>query len=96
MHVPAAINVAVVPLTVQTPVVCEANATDSPELAVAVRVKGVPTVCVAGVLNVIVCDCSGAAFTVKVAGLLVVEPSPLLMVTVNVAPLSAITSGGVV
>jgi hypothetical protein len=57
VHVPAMRKVAVVPLTVQTLVVCDANVTASPEVAVAVRVKGVPTVCVAGVLKVIVCGC---------------------------------------
>jgi hypothetical protein len=62
VHVPAMTNVAVVPLTVQTLVVCEANETASPEVAVAVKANGVPTVCVAGVLNVIVC---GSALTVK-------------------------------
>ena len=65
VHVPAVTNVAVVPLTVQTLVVCDANATASPELAVAESASGVPTVCVPGLLNVIVCDCGGAAFTVK-------------------------------
>jgi hypothetical protein len=65
VHVPAVIKVAVVPVTVQTLVVCEANVTARPELAVAVKVKGVPTVCMAGVLNVIVC---GSAFTAKLWG----------------------------
>ena len=53
-------------LTVQTLVVCEAKLTGKPELAVADSVSGVPTVCVAGVLNVIVCGCKDAASTVKV------------------------------
>ena len=55
MQVPGATKVAVVPLTVQTPFVCEVNITVNPELAVADSVSGVPTVCVAGALNVIVC-----------------------------------------
>ena len=50
------------PLTVQTLVVCEAKLTGKPELAVAESVSGVPTVCVPGAVNVIVC---GSAFTVK-------------------------------
>ena len=61
VHVPAAANVAVVPLTVQTPVVCEAKLTVNPELAVATNDNGVPTICVPGLLNVIVCDCNAAA-----------------------------------
>ena len=55
MHVPGVTKVAVVPLVVQTPVVSEANVTVKPELAVADSGRGVPTVCVAGALNVIVC-----------------------------------------
>ena len=62
MHVPAVTKVAFVPLTVQTLVVCEAKLTAKLELAVADSVSGVPTVCVPGALNVIVC---GSAFTVK-------------------------------
>ena len=65
VHVPEAINVAVVPLTVQMLVVCEANETASPELAVATNVSGVPTVCAPGLLKVIVCGIRPAAFTVK-------------------------------
>ena len=56
---------AVPPTTVQTPVVCEANVTVKPELAVADNVSGVPTVCVPGELNVIDCGFKGAASTVK-------------------------------
>ena len=56
---------AVVPLTVQTLVVCEAKLTAKPELAVADSVSGVPTVCVPGELNVIDCGFKGAASTVK-------------------------------
>ena len=48
VQVPAAKNVAVVPLTVQTVAVVDAKLTVNPELAVAVSVSGVPTVCVAG------------------------------------------------
>jgi hypothetical protein len=58
-------NAAVVPLTVQTPVVVEAKETVRPELAVAESVRGVPTVCVPGLLKAIVCDVRGAALTVK-------------------------------
>ncbi len=53
-------------LTVQTLVVCEAKPTGKSELAVADSVSGVPTVWVAGVLNVIVCGCNDPASTVKV------------------------------
>jgi hypothetical protein len=62
VQVPGVRNVAVVLLTVQTPVVCEANVTVSSEVAVADSVRGIPTVCVAGALNVIVC---GSGSTVK-------------------------------
>jgi hypothetical protein len=62
VHVPGVRNVAVVPLTVQTPVVSEANVSVKPELAVADSVRGVPTVCASGALKVIVC---GSGSTVK-------------------------------
>ena len=65
VQVPAAMNVAVVPLTVQMLVVCEAKLTVNPELAVATSVSGVPTVCVPGLLKVIVCGSKLIAFTVK-------------------------------
>ena len=62
VHVPAVTNVTVVPLTVQTLAVCDAKLTARLELAVADSARGVPTVCVAGALNVIVC---ASALTVK-------------------------------
>ena len=46
VQLPGAMNVAVVPETVQTEVVVELKATTRPELAVAESVSGVPTVCV--------------------------------------------------
>jgi hypothetical protein len=55
VQVPTATKVAVVPLTVQTPVVREVNVTIKPELAFADSVSGLPTVWVPGALNVIVC-----------------------------------------
>jgi hypothetical protein len=58
VQVPGVTKVAVVPLIVQTPVASEANVTVRPELALADSVRGVPTVCVAGALNVIVCGFS--------------------------------------
>jgi hypothetical protein len=58
-------KVTIVPLTVQTLFVCEVKLTAKPELAVADSVSSAPTVCVPGLLNVIVCGCKGAAFTVK-------------------------------
>ncbi len=45
VQVPDAMNVAVVPETVQTPVVVEVKVTAKPELAVFESVSGVPTVC---------------------------------------------------
>ena len=67
MQVPAATKVAVVPLTVQMLVVCEAKDTTKPELAVADSVSGVPTVCAAGVEKEMVWLCR-AALTVKLCG----------------------------
>ena len=64
-QVPAATKVAVVPDTVQMLVVVEAKVTPNPELAVALSVSGVPTVCVAGAANVMVCACG---LTVKLRG----------------------------
>jgi hypothetical protein len=55
VQLPAAINVATVPLTVQMLVVCEAKETVRPELAEAESVSGMPTVCVAGVEKEMVC-----------------------------------------
>ena len=48
VQVPAMTKVAVVPLTVQTLVVCEAKVTVSPEVEVAARASGVPTACAPG------------------------------------------------
>ena len=96
VQVPEVMNAAVVPLTVQMPVVCEVNATVRPELAVAVSVRGLPTVCAPGLLKVIVCGVRPAAFTVSVAGVLVIVPAELLTVTVNDDPLSVATVAGVV
>jgi len=70
VQVPARMRVAVFPETVQTDEVSEAKLTASPELAVAVRLTGVPTVCAGIPLNVmvwlalptwIVCDTGVAA-----------------------------------
>ena len=66
-QVPAAIKVAVVPLTVQMLVVVEAKETAKPELAVAESVSCVPTVCVPGLAKVMVCAVC-AALTVKLCG----------------------------
>jgi hypothetical protein len=60
--------VAVVPATVQTLGDVEANATVSPELAVALNVSGVPTVCVAIVPNVIVCAVKFPTLKLRVTG----------------------------
>jgi len=65
VQVPAVRKVAVVPETVQTDCVVEAKLTARPEVAVAVNVSDVPTVCVAGVAKEMVCAVSGAACTVK-------------------------------
>lgn len=53
-------NVAVSPDTVQTLDVAEVNVTARPELAVALRVSGVPTTCAPGLLKVMVCGVNGA------------------------------------
>jgi hypothetical protein len=55
VQVPEAINVAVVPETVQTDVVVEVKVTTRLELAVAESVRGVPTICVPGFAKVIAC-----------------------------------------
>jgi len=55
MQVPTVRKVAVAFETVQMLVVVEVNVTARPELAVAESVRGVPTVCVPGLLNVMVC-----------------------------------------
>ncbi len=55
VQVPAAMKVAVVPETVQTEAVEDVKVTASPEVAVAVRVSGVPTFCAAMVGKVMVC-----------------------------------------
>ena len=64
-HVPTATRVMVVPETVQTGLLLEANVTDRPEVAVAASAGGVVTfkVCVGMGPNVIVC---GVRFTVKI------------------------------
>jgi hypothetical protein len=53
-QVPGVANVAVDPDTVQTLPVDEVKVTAKPELAVALKVKAVPTVCAATVPNAIV------------------------------------------
>ena len=55
VQVPEAMNVAVVPETVQMLVVVDAKPTARPELAVAESVSGVPTVCVGIAGKVMVC-----------------------------------------
>jgi hypothetical protein len=65
VHVPEAINVAVVPETVQTLAVVEAKVTPRPDVAVAKSASGAPTVCVPGFANAMVC---ASAFTVKLCG----------------------------
>ena len=78
VHVPAATNVATAPLTVQMLVVVEAKDTVRPELAVAVSVLCVPTVCAPGLPKVMVCV---TAVTVSVAPLLVTLPAAFVTVT---------------
>ena len=68
VQVPAARKVAVVPETVQTLAVVEVKLTGRPELAVALSVSGVPTVCAPGLAKVIVCD---VRFTVKLCATIV-------------------------
>jgi hypothetical protein len=55
VQVPLVANEAVVPETVHTPVVEDANATVNPDVAVALKFSVVPTVCVAIAAKVIVC-----------------------------------------
>jgi hypothetical protein len=55
VQIPEAINVAVVPETVQMLVVVEVKATGRPELAVAESASGEPTVCAGIVGKVMVC-----------------------------------------
>jgi hypothetical protein len=55
VHVPVPTNEAVMPDTVHTLEVVEANVTASPELAVALSVTVPPTVCAGIALKVIVC-----------------------------------------
>ena len=62
VQVPEAMNVAVVPETVQTEVVVDVKLTVRPELAVAESASGVPTVCAGIVGKVTVC---ASPFTVK-------------------------------
>src|SRR5687768_14982447 len=66
VQVPTAVAVSVVPLVIeQTLGVSELNVTASPELAVAESVMLVPAAMVAGMLNVIVCDCPTLKETVE-------------------------------
>jgi hypothetical protein len=61
VHVPAATSVALEPDTVQTPVVDEVYETAKPELAVALRVSPLPTVCAGIAAKVIVWEKNGIA-----------------------------------
>ncbi len=56
VQVPAIRNEAVAPFTVQTLVVSDLNMTVKPELAEALRLSGVPTVCVGMLGKEMVCD----------------------------------------
>ena len=60
VQVPGATRVNVVPLTVHTGVVLEANWTINPELVVAESADGVPTVWLPGEAKVMVCVCTTA------------------------------------
>jgi hypothetical protein len=55
VQVPLVTNDAVVPDTVHTPVVEDANPTANPDVAVALKLAVVPTVCVAIAGKVMVC-----------------------------------------
>ena len=66
VHVPTATSTSVLPLTVQTPGVAEANDTARPDVALATSAAGaVPRVWLPGEAKLIVCAVSGAAATVK-------------------------------
>jgi hypothetical protein len=79
--VPEIRKVTVDPDTVQTVVVLEEYTTARVEPAVAPRVNGVPTVCVPGFANVIVC---GAFGVTELDAAEAAPVLPLLAVTVNV------------
>ena len=102
-HVPELTNVAVVPLTVHTEVVVDANATVRPELALALSVSGVPTVCAAIVPNVIVCPASTLKLCVTVGAAAYVELPVWFAAIVHVpvvrnvaTPLATVQTGVVV
>jgi hypothetical protein len=63
VHVPTVTNVAVAPATVQTLAVVEAKLTARPEVAVAVSVSGVPTVCAPGLAKAMVWAVSAGVVT---------------------------------
>ena len=56
VQLPAAVNVAVVPETVHTLVVCEVKLTVNPDVAVAESVSGIPTTWVPGLGKVMFCE----------------------------------------
>ena len=64
VQVPEARNVVMAPETVQTPVVADEYVMDRPEVAVAERVSGMPTVCADTAGKVMVWEVSGAVVTV--------------------------------
>jgi hypothetical protein len=86
VQVPAALNVAVVPLTAQMLAVVEVNETVRPELAVALSVNGVPTVCVPGLAKVMVC----AVGVVPVAGVTVTEAVAVVPLYTELLALSGV------
>jgi hypothetical protein len=83
VHVPDARKVACVPETVQVLVMVEAKLTARPEVAVAVSVRDVPTVCAPGLAKAIVCAVSGGAVTESVF-------NPVVLLKMSVLALSGV------
>jgi hypothetical protein len=83
VQLPGATKLAVVPATVQTLAGAAVKATVRPELALALKVSGVPIVCAAIDAKLIVCDCC-AALTVSTIGVEALSV-PDVPVTVTVA-----------
>ena len=106
LQVPAETSVSVLPLTVQTGAVVDANDTDRPELALADRVNvGVVSTWLPGVLKLMVCatgagaatvklrvNAAAAAYTVLPAWLAVMLQVPTLT-RLSVVPLTVQTAG---
>lgn len=76
MQEPAASKFALLPLTVQTAGVVEANVTGSPDVAVALSVTEVPCAVAGMAGKVIVCECSVTANVLETSGAVAQVESP--------------------